>query len=232
MPESRQNNLFQAIVEEYIKSANPVGSALMAEKYLPDLSSATIRNDMAELEEAGLIYQPHTSAGRIPTLDGYRYYLDNFVQEGKISGKNKSSLDKLSQGLKSDRDGLKNLAKALAEISAEAVVVCFAPNDVYYTGIANLFRQPEFGEQGLLYSMSEIIDRLDEVMAGIFHQADEKVKILIGRDNPFGEDSSVIIVRCRLGRHPVLFGILGPNRMDYRENLGLMEYSWDILKGL
>ena len=192
---SRKDNLLKIIVEEYIDSAEPVGSGLIAQKYFKDLSSATIRNDMAELEEEGLIHQPHTSAGRVPTLAGYRYYLDNFVSEGKISGKSKKDLDELSKDLTSDRESVKSLAKSLAEISNEAVLIGFSSSDVYYTGISNLFRQPEFAEQDIVYSISEIIDHLDEVMANIFDRVEGRAQILIGRDNPFGESSSVVLVK-------------------------------------
>ena len=71
----RQNNLLKVVIEEYVDSASPVGSSLIVSKYFQDLSSATIRNDMAELEKQGLIFQPHPSAGRVPTITGYRKYL-------------------------------------------------------------------------------------------------------------------------------------------------------------
>lgn len=229
MPDkSRQDNLLQVIIEEYIESAEPVGSNLIAEKYFKDLSSATIRNEMVGLEEKGLIFQPHPSAGRAPTIKGYQYYLAHFLSEGKISEKNKRALGELK--LSSDRESIKSLAKALAELAQEAVLVGFAPSDVYYTGISNLFRQPEFAQPGLIYSMSDVIDHLDEVMAQIFNQIDEKVKVLIGQENPFGALSSAILVKYHLGRADGLIGILGPNRMDYCQNLGLIEYSQRILE--
>ncbi|MEK7167658.1 MAG: hypothetical protein AAB791_01505 [Patescibacteria group bacterium] len=230
--DSRKDNLLKIIVEEYIRSANPVGSQLVCEKYLPEVSPATIRNEMAELEENGLVSQPHVSAGRIPTLAGYKYYLEKFVGEGKIVSKHKQILDDLSQGMNSDRESLKNLAKALAEISEEAVLVGFSPLDVYYTGISNLFRQPEFLHHQSVFSMSEIIDHLDEVMAEVFSQVTEKAKIFLGEENPFGNMSSVVLAKCRLGNGEGLIGIMGPNRMNYEENLGLLKYSQEIFNNL
>ncbi|MFA5029446.1 MAG: hypothetical protein WC518_01690 [Patescibacteria group bacterium] len=228
----RKDNLFKIIVEEYLNSANPVGSSLVVEKYFPDLSSATIRNEMAELEEADLIYQPHTSAGRIPTIKGYQYYLDKFVGAGELNAKQRKNLDKLRSELKADQESIKVLAKNLAELSREAVLIGFGPQDVYYTGIANLFRQPEFYQQALVYSMSEIIDHLDEVMFKIFTKIDARAKILLGADNPFGEASAVILGQYRLKGQPGLVGILGPSRMNYANNLGLIDYTQQIIGSL
>lgn len=226
----RKDNLLKIIVEEYVRSASPVGSQLVSEKYLTDVSPATVRNSMVELENDGFVAQPHISAGRIPTLKGYRRYLDNFVQSGKIRGSHKHILDDLSFKISSDRDSFKTLAKKLADISGEAVLVGFAPTDVYYTGISNLFRQPEFFQRGLVYTMSEIIDHLDEVMASVFHEIDKETKVFLGDGNPFGNMSCVILAKCRLGNKAGLIGILGPHRMNYEENLGLIEYSRQIFE--
>ena len=76
---SRQEKLFKIIVKEYIKTAMPVGSKLVVDKYLKDFSSATVRNDMNELEKINLIMHPHTSAGRIPTEKGYKKYVEKYV---------------------------------------------------------------------------------------------------------------------------------------------------------
>ncbi len=226
----RKDNLLRAIVEEHIDSAGPVGSGLIAEKYFPDLSSATIRNEMVQLEADGLIYQPYTSAGRVPTAAGYQYYLDQFCSLSDISLTGHKVLDAVS--LSADRQGIKTLAKALADICVEAVLVGFSANDVYYTGIANLFRQPEFAKLSLVHSLSEVIDHLDEVMAQIFGQVKDEPLVLIGDNNPFGNDSSAIIVRYQSAKERGIIGILGPNRMDYKTNIALLKYSQKLLSNL
>jgi heat-inducible transcriptional repressor len=73
--EIRREKVLKCLVDEYVKSVEPVSSGLISEKYVPDSSSATIRIDLAKLEEENLIYQAHTSAGRVPTIKGYRKYL-------------------------------------------------------------------------------------------------------------------------------------------------------------
>ena len=84
MLSDRQKELFKMIVEEYIKDAKPVSSKALEEKM--KCSSATIRNEMAHLEDLGLIEKMHTSSGRIPSEKGYRYYVDNIMEPTKITG--------------------------------------------------------------------------------------------------------------------------------------------------
>lgn len=85
MLDNRKRKILQAIVEEYIETAEPVSSKSLVEKHGIDYSSATIRNDMAELEKIGLLDKPHTSAGRIPSAQGYRYYVDELLDYNDIT---------------------------------------------------------------------------------------------------------------------------------------------------
>lgn len=219
--DSRQQKLFKIIVSEYAKTAIPVGSKLLAEKYDLDVSSATIRNEMAILEQAGYIYQPHTSAGRVPTENGYQYYVDNFLQA-------KEPNLTVQKKLLANSDDIKQLAKSLAEISNSSVFISFAPYDSYYTGLSNLFSQPEFNDPALVYDVSRIVDHLDEVTAKIFNQIDE-VKILLGKKNPFGQACATIIAPYQIQDSRGIFGLLGPLRLDYEGTLGLVNHVQKLI---
>lgn len=81
----RKKQILRAVVVNYIKTAEPVGSRTVSRSYQMWLSSATIRNEMADLEDMGYLVQPHTSAGRIPSQRGYRYYVDNLMDLGELS---------------------------------------------------------------------------------------------------------------------------------------------------
>ncbi len=83
--DARKKRILQAIVRDYILTAEPVGSRTLARRYLVDVSAATIRNEMADLEEMGFLQQPHTSAGRIPSESGYRFYVDHLLDESSLS---------------------------------------------------------------------------------------------------------------------------------------------------
>lgn len=226
----RQKELFKNIVEEYVKTAAPVGSQLIVDKYHLDISSATVRNDMAELEEQGLIAQPHTSAGRIPTEYGYQYFVENYVNMRKeLSKREQEEINegiksiKSNRGNKSNEEEVKLLAKILADKSGSGVFVGFAPRDVYYTGLTNIFSQPEFRNLALIYNLSVVIDRLDEVMAEIYDIINE-TEIKIGRQNPFAPDCAAVMTKVK----NVIMGIVGPMRMDYERNVALINFARNI----
>src|SRR5438552_16378900 len=80
----RRQRLLRFIIDEYVSTAQPVGSSAIVEKYGLPVSSATIRNEMAQLEDEGYIAQPHTSAGRVPTDSGYRYYVEALMRAEQI----------------------------------------------------------------------------------------------------------------------------------------------------
>lgn len=227
---TRQNQLLAAIVEEYTKTCGPVGSQHLAGQVTFRVSPATIRNDMAELEQAGMLSHPYTSAGRIPTVQGLEYYVENLSGDYKISARERAKLTVPKTG--ADRQDVKTVAKNLAELSCSCVVVGFSAYDVYYTGIANLFSQPEFSDQRFRFTMSEVIDHLDEVMLGVFEetaQLDEP-KILLGEKNPFGAHCGVVI--AGFGKTKSIsgvMGVLGPVRMNYPKNRMLVEYVRNVL---
>ena len=217
----RKIALFNAILSEYIKTAKPVGSKFLVEKCDIDCSPATVRNVMAELEDQGLIHSPHTSAGRIPTAFGYKYYIDNFLNKDlELKTKYQEQINIVAI----NHDGenkLKSIAKEVAEISDQAIVLALAENSFYYTGVSNLFKKPEFQDVNVMYNLSEIIDQFDEVMINMY-RPEQDVEILIGDSNPFSDQCSVIFNGT--------MGILGPMRMDYEKNYSLIKYVNQLLK--
>lgn len=219
----RQKKLFRNIVLEHIDSAKAVGSEFLAEKYDLGVSSATIRNDMAELEEAGLIYQPHTSAGRVPTEVGYNYFIKNFLaEELKVSEKDKNFIKKAKEG--TGKDDEKKIAKALAELTEVAVIYCAGRNNTYYTGLSNLLSQPEFADLNLVYNIAGVVDNIDEVVDRIFHRVKD-MEIKIGQDNYFSAMCASIFVR----KDDKILGLIGPMRMNYERNLGLVNFAKELL---
>ena len=92
--EDRKRRILQAIIDDYIQTAEPVGSRTVARKYLPGVSPATIRNEMADLEEQGYLEQPHVSAGRIPADRGYRYYVDELMPRPELPPETKHAMRK------------------------------------------------------------------------------------------------------------------------------------------
>ncbi len=229
MLNQRQQNLLHKIIDEHIKTAEPVGSALLADKYFDELSPATLRNEMMDLEKEGYLQQPHTSAGRLPTEEGYRYYLDNFLKEKELTVRQKEFLNKVKKVTNEPERLVKEFAKAVAGLSGNTVFVGFAPNNVYYTGLTNLFSQPEFQDIDLVRNMSRIIDHLDEVMKDLFNKTKDKTEVLIGSKNPFAKECASITTNYQNGRQKGIFGLLGPIRMDYEQNIALINYIKELI---
>ena len=212
----RREQILNIIIKEHIKTGAPVGSGVLVEKYKLNVSPATVRNDMAALEDEGYIVQPHTSAGRIPTEKAYYYYLDQI----KVDDRKSEFADILKE---KDELTLKGVAKELAAKSNLAVFWAFHRHNVYYTGLSNLFSQPEFSQVNVIYDISAVIDRIDEIVNRIFDDYDLETKTLIGEENPFGSLFGTVISKYKLGENIGLFGVIGPMRMDYEENLSLVE---------
>jgi len=224
MLSQRQSQLLASVVEEYTKTCEPVGSKLIAERAATRVSSATVRNDMAALEVNGYLAQPHTSAGRIPTAAGYQYYVEHHLGDYRILARERRALQ--VDASEDGRERLKMFAKQLAELSGVCTVVGFSAHDVYYTGIANLFSQPEFQDYGFSFSMSEVIDHLDDAMPRLYEKLARTtdVQIFIGDRNPFGTRCSALVTGFGNRQDTCVVGVLGPLRMHYARNRSLLNH--------
>ncbi|MFA5420621.1 MAG: hypothetical protein WC280_01165 [Patescibacteria group bacterium] len=219
----RKKKILMTIIDEYIKNVQAVSSTSLVDKCKLDISSATVRNEMAELEEGGYIFQPHTSAGRIPTELAYRFFVDSF-DDLSVNPKNIKGLDDVFDH---SEEAFKLTAKKIAEISKGAVFWAFHKNDLYYTGISNLFSQPEFRQSNLACDVSVVIDSMEEIISDIFEELDEGEKVFIGSDNPFGQFLSSVILKYKKDNTEGVVGILGPIRMDYKKNIDIIKYLKD-----
>ena len=224
-PDNRLRDIFRIIVREYLRSAEPVGSAHIVSRYRLGVSPATVRNDMAELEERGLLEQPHTSAGRIPTEAGYRYYVDEFVRETELEDRRRRELEAAVAEFEQDMESAaRKFAKSVAAITGETAVIRIGSQS-YLTGVSNLLGKPEFQEGDLMRSTMRAIDEIDAIVGDIERRANEEVTVLIGQDNPFGRQlSSVVTVLAVPDVGEAVIGVLGPTRMDYDTNVALMRY--------
>jgi len=217
MENERRKKILFTLISEYIKTAQPVSSGLLADKYNLGVSPATIRNEMMALEEDGFIYQPHTSAGRVPSELAYLEQVKNLSSSWP-----KIKAEKLVEVLKK-KDDLRQAAKALAEYSSNAVFWAFHKNDLYYTGLSNLFSQPEFKESKVVCNVSSVIDQMEEIIDKVFNDLDDEIVFKIGSSNPFAPFLGTVFLKYRRNKQSGLCGILGPMRMDYGKNAALLE---------
>jgi heat-inducible transcriptional repressor len=233
----RQQRLVTKVIEEHIRTAEPVSSKMIAMTGYFDVRSATIRNEMSDLEEAGYLQQLHTSGGRVPTALAYRLYVDELVaREGaSISHAWKRRLDDALVNAHSDDAESVNriLARTVGQLSGSLVMASAEEReDTYKVGLSNLLSFPEFREMDRLMGLTEFFDQFD-AMSGRLHRrmwgrSDARVRVCIGAENPDDrvKDETLIVSRYELpdGSEGSLT-LVGPMRMDYRKNIGLMMYA-------
>ena len=123
LPNTRRMLVLRAVVEDYIRSREPVGSGSLTRNHQLGVSSATVRNDMAALESEGYLVQPHTSAGRIPTQKGYRYFVDRLATIVPLSAAQRRGINAFLSGSVNLEDTLQHAARLLAQITGQIAVV-------------------------------------------------------------------------------------------------------------
>lgn len=217
----RQELILETIIREHIRTGTPVGSSVLVEKYKLNISPATVRNDMAILEKALYIIQPHTSAGRIPTEKAYAYFLKK-IKDKKPGKTEIKSIDMAMEG--DDELAYKETAKQISQLCGLAVFWAFHKHNLYYTGISNLFQQPEFARISIIQDISGVIDRLDDIINVKLEELDFGLHTLIGAENPFGVMFGSVFVKYKKHGRIGMYGVLGPIRMDYEKTISLLDY--------
>ncbi len=231
---TRQKQLLSAIVELYTKTAVPVGSQALLEHYDFGVSSATLRNDMVTLEEEGYLYQPHVSAGRIPTDAGYRIYVEEMMGDTDLSRDDQRRLQKELLQLKAKHMRLgRSTAKLLSSLSGNLAVSGIVDKDEFYDfGMRELIDNPEFQEMDELCRLVETLDSLDEKLDGVMLKLkDGETRIFIGNENPIDgiNNCSMIVAPYQSSEGRGMLAIIGPKRMDYAKNKSLIEYMRKFL---
>jgi heat-inducible transcriptional repressor len=124
----RQRLILTLLIREYIETAQPVGSKLLVDRYKLEISPATVRNELAVLTEAGFLRQPHTSAGRIPTEDGYRYFVSHFVYQADLPDTTRYTITHQFHQARQDREHWMPLAASILAHQSQAASLVTAPH--------------------------------------------------------------------------------------------------------
>jgi len=229
----RQVKILCAVVEQYAEVAAPVGSVLLANLF--GVSSATIRAEMAKLEEMGYIEQPHTSAGRIPTDKGYRFYvnrLNDLPEPAVTSAINRSAraIDTRVRGAGEATRAIKSAVDSLVEITQNFGLATIG-DQLYMSGISNLFAQPEFADGTAVYEVAQLIDNLEPWLREA--QPNEPLSVYIGHENPIGKTSGCSLIVSRF-RSPYsdrsYIGLVGPTRQSYGQVMNLVRHAGKTLE--
>ncbi len=230
----RQEAILMSVVEQYAEVASPVGSSLLSKLF--GVSSATIRAEMAELEKLGYIKQPHTSAGRIPTDRGYRYYVnilsDNNSDHSRLTERRaeRALTARVEGGGLPDRT-IRNAVDTLVELTHNLGIATIG-NQLYMSGLSNLFGQPEFVSGQDVQQIARLLDNLEPWLREA--APNEPLSVYIGTENPIGSSANASLIISRF-RSPYsdrsYIGVLGPTRQQYRDVMNLVEHAGRVLEG-
>lgn len=213
----RQLEILRAIVDEYVTTQEPVGSKAIAQRHSLGVSPATIRNDMAVLEDAGFITQPHTSAGRIPTNTGYRLFVDRIAQIKPLSLAERRAIESFMSGAVEADEIATRAARLLAQITHQVAIVQVPDQErVLLSGTANLARS-NMESTSELYPILEALEE-QVILLKLLSDAGAAVNVKIGSEQPTVNLQSTSIVNMSAGHGAV--GIIGPTRMDYSTSMG------------
>lgn len=230
----RQRAILSTIVEEYAEMAIPVGSVTLAKLF--GVSSATIRSEMAKLEEMGYIASPHTSAGRIPTDKGYRTYVNTLTdaheqQPKQLADKSTHVLDARVQthGDAADR-AIRSAVDSLVELTGNMGLATIG-DQLYMNGISSLFSQPEFISGQHVQAVARLLDNIEPWLREV--RPNQPLNVFIGSENPIGKSSGATLIIskfCSPYSDNSYIGVLGPTRQDYAKVMQLVRHAGTMLE--
>lgn len=230
----RQIQILSAIIEQHAEIAAPIGSVMLAKLF--GVSSATIRSEMVRLEEMGLITQPHTSAGRIPTDAGYRFYV-NMLNETPNTNV-LPGFDRSTRAIEARVNTQSNHADKAIRSAVDSLVdlthnlgIATIGDELYMNGIGNLFSQPEFAGADHAQSVARLLDNLEPWLREA--APNEPLNVYIGAENPIGRNSGVSLIISRY-RSPYsdrsYIGVLGSTRQSYDKVMRLVRQTGAMLE--
>jgi transcriptional regulator of heat shock response len=226
----RKLRILQAIIYDFIRNAEPVGSRTLSKKYDMGISPATIRNEMADLEEMGYLFHPHTSAGRVPSDKAYRLYVNRMMDKYELEEREKKRIQKeLSRDLSELEKTMRRASELLADITnltSFATLEDRSDINIFLEGMTRIFAHPEYGRIERARSFLEMVDD-KESFAGYLRGREEGLMITIGSENPvkIAPDSSIITATYHIdGKFIGKLGVVGPTRMRYGEIASVIDY--------
>ena len=239
----RQKTILDAVVREYVATAEPVASGDLVEQYNLPFSPATVRSELLALDGAGYVGQPHTSAGRVPTDKGYRYFINHAMPAAPagaradhdgVRGREERMLRPL-RGLTDPVDFIRQASRLMAECTHTLALAGFPDEDMFYkSGASEVLQEPEFSDRSLMHQFNALVEVIeDELMAEFKPSELGEPRIFIGSENPIREARRYGMVvssyETPFNRESVVC-LIGPKRMDYAHNVALLKHLRELLE--
>jgi heat-inducible transcriptional repressor len=232
----RQIEILKAIIEEYIETAEAVGSETLEKKRNLTASPATIRNEMVKLQQLGLIKKPHSSAGRVPTPAGMKLYVRELMKERDLSVVEEVALkERVWDHRARQQRFLQEAARSLAEKTRALAVATSTDGDIYCAGYANILDMPEFFDIDITRTLLSAIDDSQCIME-ILHtggSTDDDIHVLLGEElgsrlnGPYG----FVFTHYETPQHMRgEIGVLGPVRLNYTQVVPTVRYFGDLIE--
>lgn len=222
----RQQDILGTLIQEYIALAQPISSQVLEERHDFGVSSATIRNELMALSNKGFLEQPHTSAGRIPTDKGYRFFVDALSQK-----KSRVKDTRLPEQREDPAAFLYSLARELAQASSAFAAISW--QDMFLKeGWEGLFSQPEFEERETFFDFARFLEDFEKNAEQFSFSG--TLYVAIGRENRFSKikDFSIMAADCSFpGIAHARIALLGPTRMAYDKNFSLLHSLIESVHG-
>lgn len=226
----RQLEILTLVVTTYAQTTEPVGSQVIAAQL--GYSPATIRSEMGELERQGLIRQPHTSAGRVPTDKGYRVYVNNLSGRPLPHSRDAAAMRRRVTDITQADEAVRQTAEILARRTGNLAIATL-PSGLYKIGFASFLNHPEFyGHRAAVEAMM-LVDELENWAREALGDGDERIRVYIGQENPIGRSSNTSAVITRFSSpfsETSYIGLIGPTRQDYPKVISLVDYAGRLLE--
>jgi transcriptional regulator of heat shock response len=231
--QQRKDRILAIVIGQYIKTITPVGSHFLTEEYKLDFSPATVRNILAELEEEGYLTHPHTSAGRIPTQRGYRYYVDHLMNEiqlleeekRRIQQEHKRYIDHLETLLERTSEVLTDLTNYTSIISIDDW-----GSKIILRGTSHVVEYPESTDILKIQAILKILEEKERLMALINRDLDQRIEIYIGHEMALKEMDGCSLAVSSFEKDGLTgrIAVLGPTRMNYDRVVSALEYISEL----
>jgi len=233
----RQEKLLELTVREYIRKGRPISSKALTKRYNLKVSPATIRNELQELSRKGYLFQPHTSAGRVPSDKGYRFFVNNLIER-----RNKELIDRelikeikeMERKIKDEIRFFQEMTRYFADLSNSLTISYFLEKSILWReGWGKVFQDPEFEDRKKMRSFLRLVNDFEEGIEDIFSLEKEEncPLVFIGEESPFkSRDFTIMVSRCGFPEKKSYFAILGPKRMAYDKNIILLNSMLRLLE--